>query len=79
MVRPFTNLKNYEKELRKVGPNKTLRHSKLRVYQGILEAIDKKYDKTKKKAELLAKKRDIVIKLIFEEKDKINVLKKKKV
>ena len=72
MTRPITNLKNYEEMLRKIKYNYDLKLSKLGIYGKILKSIDKEHEKMIKKADLLYKKRDIIVNLIFEEKGKFN-------
>ena len=70
MGRPFTNIKNYEKAMREIEPDHILKYSKLEIYGGILKTIDKERKKAMEKADLLFKKRNVVVNLIFEEKDK---------
>ncbi len=70
MGRPIKNMKYYEKVMREIEPNKLLKLSKLEIYKQTLTTIDRELKKAKEKYDLLSKKRDIVVNLIFEEKDK---------
>lgn len=73
MARPFTNIKNYEKSMREVEADPILKLSKLEAYGRILRGIEKEHKKAKEKMDLLSKKWDVIINLIFEEKDKFSV------
>jgi hypothetical protein len=64
------NLKKYEEKLRKIKEDKDLKLPKLEIYKQILKSIDKECTKSIKKIKLLSKKRNIVVNLIFEEKDR---------
>ncbi len=72
MGRPITNMKNYERILRRnIDEHFLAGLSKLDVYAGILKTIDKEHNKLIKKIDTSSEKRKIVLKLLREEKERI--------